>query len=163
VQVSPDGRSVAAGSRDGSVWIWDLATREEIARLPRQDVPVICVRWSKRGDCLAISLGPCAWLGPDLESDPEPVQTALLLWTPKEDVVSRHQLAEPVAAIDWLGDERLVVADWKGFCRVLSLDFEEQGDPFMLDNKDRVSASHWSPDCPLVSKAQAEQLATNVP
>src|SRR5439155_14207558 len=30
---SPDGKTLAAGSWDGDIWLWDVATRKEIKRL----------------------------------------------------------------------------------------------------------------------------------
>jgi beta-lactamase regulating signal transducer with metallopeptidase domain len=161
IQISPDGRSVAAGSRDGSLLIWDLVTGDETVRLPRQDSPVSCLRWSKSGDRLAITLG--SWS--------EGEQAELLIWRPHEGI-TRQALAEPAGALDWLDkDQALIVAAWNGQGHIWKVSAVEpavgrsapqsyQLEPTgqIMIEKDQVSAAAWSPDCPLVSKWMADQI-----
>lgn len=159
VHIAPDGRRLAAGSRDGSVVVWDLTTGDELARLPRQGAEVSCVRWSKRGDRLAIAMG--AWNQPD--------EAALCVWSPDNDL-TRLTLKASVSAVDWLGDDRsLLIADWEGQCQIRSIEDASDGragrvsrEPtgHLMVDKDHVSTCNWSPDCPLVSKWLADQLVS---
>ena len=148
--IDSTGQRLAAGAADGSVLVWDLVGGEQIARLARQDVPVSCVRWSHTGDRLAVALG--RWS--------EHEQASLWIWSPEAgDVLAQHALSEPAGALDWLADdESLVLAGWDGRGRLWRLD---GGGPsgWVALSKDAVSAAGWSPDCPLISAWQNEQLA----
>ncbi len=158
LHIAPRGRSLAAGSSDGSVVVWDLTSGDEVARLPRQEAAVSCLRWSKRGDRLAIALG--AWDQPD--------EAALLVWLPGKGV-TRLKVKEPVGALDWLGeDESVLIADWNGRCQIHSVEEVREGragsvsrEPtgHLIVDKDHVSACGWSPDCRLISKWE-EQVVT---
>ena len=55
---SPDGRTLANGSLDGTVWLWDVTTGEELAVLEGHSGPsfrawVNSVAWSPDGRTLA--------------------------------------------------------------------------------------------------------------
>lgn len=148
VAISRDGRRLAAGSQGGDVQVWDLATGDEIAGRTAPESAIGCVRWSHRGDRLAITLGD--W------SQREP---AIFVWSPDENVILAEQLLrEPAGAIQWLAqDDALVIADWNGLAQVwrhASREFVSQ----MQLEKDQISASAWSPDCPLVNQWVADQF-----
>ncbi|HJT31207.1 MAG TPA: M56 family metallopeptidase [Pirellulales bacterium] len=149
--IAGDGRRLAAGAADGSVLVWDLSSGEQLGRLARQDAAVSCIRWSHAGDRLAVALG--RW------SDHE--QASLVIWSPDEgDVSAQHTLGDPAGALDWLAnDESLLLAGWDGEGRIWRLgDAAPSG--WMALAKDVVSAAAWSPDCPLISSWQNEQLAS---
>lgn len=149
--IGGDGRRLAAGAADGSVLVFDLSSGEQVARLARRDGAVSCLRWSRAGDRLAVALG--RW------SDRE--QASLVIWSPDEgDISAQHTLSEPAGALDWLaGDESLLLAGWDGQGRVWRLgDAAPSG--WMALPKEVVSAAAWSPDCPLISSWQNEQLAS---
>jgi hypothetical protein len=137
-----DDCQLAAGGKDGSVLVWNLASGEETARLPPTDLSVSCVRWSPSGDKLVMSFGDF--------SDRE--ESALLIWSPRENLIlSQANLDRPAAALAWLaGDDRLLVADWKGDAALLVAGAPLPYRP-LLDRgaKEMAEAAHWSPDCPL--------------
>jgi WD40 repeat protein len=58
VAFAPDGSSLAAGAREGTAWVWDLATGGETARL-RHGAGVAAVAFSPDGS----SLSTAAWDG----------------------------------------------------------------------------------------------------
>ncbi|HZL90828.1 MAG TPA: M56 family metallopeptidase [Pirellulaceae bacterium] len=151
VHISPDGSRLAAGARDGSVVVWELASGEITAQLPSQSAPVSCVRWSASGDRLAIAVGDFL----DRES------SQLLIWSPDQGTIETEQpLEEPAGAIAWFADdEALLIAAWSGQASVWNVVAAEPGDSWQVD-KDLVSASAWSADCPLVPQLLAEQYST---
>ena len=128
------------------------------------------------GDRLAIALGD--WQQPDDEA----LMTnsaALVIWPPQKRI-TRYALDAPVGALDWVnGDKTLLLGKWDGWCRAWPLDIARTtgaGEPLPASpphpgeapsgsgqvqvDKDQVSAAHWSPDCPLVSKEIAELFTT---
>jgi hypothetical protein len=149
VAFAPDGFRVAAGADDGSLLVWDWAMGDELARLPRQSAPVSCVRWSPLGDRLAVALG--RWSGGENGS--------LVVWSLGERQPPEPQtLGEPVGACEWLNDgETLLLAAWNGEARLWNVAAGKSRGWFSID-KDAVSAANWSPDCPLLTPWQAEQL-----
>ena len=149
VQLSPDGRLIAAGTRDGQVLVWDVETAEETARFTASPSSISCLRWSALGDKLAIAVG--AW------SQGE--NATLYLWSPSQDIVLTEQtLSEPAGAIDWLPqDETLVIASWSGQGRIWNVATKEFIREIRLE-KDAISAAAWSPDCPLVTSWLAGEL-----
>lgn len=53
--MSPDGKWLATGSYDGQVLLWDVATRQQIAKIPRADASkVYSVAFSPDGTSLAV-------------------------------------------------------------------------------------------------------------
>jgi WD40 repeat protein len=152
VAFAPDGRRIAAGTANGDVHVWDWMSRDEVARLQRQQPGGIsCIRWSNRGDRLAVALGN--W------SDGE--VTPLVIWSPEEGAVPAQELLldKPAGAIQWLADDTaLLVAAWDGEACVWKLATREPVDWLSL-KKDTISAAAWSPDCPLISRWQADRLA----
>jgi hypothetical protein len=156
VAFAPDGRRVAAGAEDGSVLIWDVgaagetdAPPQELARFPRGDAPVSCLRWSRQGDRLAISLGD--WSNPDSSS--------LVIWQPAAGIVGKElPLDQSTAAVDWLSDDELIVANWDGDAKVIDLttvtNVESQTIP-----RETIWAAVFSPDCTLLPRWQAGRLA----
>jgi bla regulator protein BlaR1 len=145
VAFAPDGLRVAAGAADGSVLIWTVGEEDAVARLPRQDAPVSCLRWSKTGDRLAIALSE--WSNRDSSS--------LVVWRPGEAAVSKEvPLDHSLGALDWLDDEAVLVADWSGAAQVVDLASGMPVESFWL-SKDSVSAAAFSPDCRLTPRWQA--------
>ena len=55
VAFSPDGRTLAAGSGDGTVQLWDRATHRQIATLTSPTGTVTSVAFSRDGKTLAAS------------------------------------------------------------------------------------------------------------
>jgi beta-lactamase regulating signal transducer with metallopeptidase domain len=96
---------IAAGSADGSVTVIDLKSGEEtrLSGLPH----VASVRWSPAGDRLAIGLGSY-----------QDSAGGIVVWDPQSSATpEEHALQLPVAAIDWLGDSAILIADWSGQCQ----------------------------------------------
>jgi beta-lactamase regulating signal transducer with metallopeptidase domain len=156
VQISPDGRRVAAGTVTGSVFIWDLATKDLVAHQPSQDAMVSCLRWSKAGDRLAIALGHWS----------KPTEAVLVVWAPlgaapmEKGDWSRQRLEKPIGALEWLDeDQSLLLADWQGYCQVWNVKAGRVTKELAVE-KDRVSAAHWSADCPLIPKPFADPFTT---
>ena len=149
VHISPDGLLVAAGAADGGVLVWDIASGDVIAQLPPGNVAASCVRWSKQGDRLAVTLG----------SFVDHERSSLVVWRPHENiVVHRQRLPKPAGAIDWLGEgSNLIVADWSGQGTLWDLDSADVVGQWQVD-KTLVSAAAWSPDCPLVSRLLADHF-----
>jgi beta-lactamase regulating signal transducer with metallopeptidase domain len=163
VHISPDGKRVAAGSSDGSVLVWDLADASVVRHsLQHQDVPVSCVRWSSRGDRLAIALGAYNAAAPEL-----------LIWIPADDTrePQRHPLQKPLGALAWLADDaNLALAAWgedkissMASCQVWNLKTGEPTGQVITIEKDQVSAARFSADCQLISKSIADEVMTKAP
>jgi dipeptidyl aminopeptidase/acylaminoacyl peptidase len=150
IHVSLDGRHVAAGAKDGSVLVWDIASGDVAAQLPLHGAAVSCVRWSPRGDRLAITLGDFL----DQEG------SILLIWSPTENIVVREQpLENPAGALAWLGDDALLMADWSGQALLWSTRSGKSLGAWQVE-KDQVSAAAWSADCPLVNRYLTDQFLT---
>ncbi|HWB11715.1 MAG TPA: M56 family metallopeptidase [Pirellulales bacterium] len=149
VAFAPDGKRVAAGAEDGSVLVWALDDREQVARWPQQDAPVSSLRWSQQGDRLAIALS--SWSNRDSSS--------IVVWRPDDarDVQS-WSLEQSIGAIDWLSPDELVVADWDGAAKTVDLATGLVAGNQWL-SKDAVSGAFFSPDCPLLPRWRAGRLA----
>jgi len=64
LEISPEGKTLAGLSGDGSIQLWDVATRQPRARLalPRQmEVTWVGLRWSPNGRYLATHSGFMSW------------------------------------------------------------------------------------------------------
>lgn len=145
VAFGPDSARVAAGTADGSVLIWTVGEEDVAARLPRQDSPVSCLRWSKSGDRLAIALSD--WSNRDWSS--------LVVWRPDETTVAQElSLDHSLGALEWLDEEAILAADWSGAARVLKLASDKPAERFWI-GKETVSAAAFSPDCRLMPRWQA--------
>jgi WD40 repeat protein len=57
VAFHPDGTRLAAGGRDGAVWLWDLARGEAVVRLPGHKSYVWSLAFSPDGATLASGSG----------------------------------------------------------------------------------------------------------
>ncbi len=57
IAISADGSRLATGSWDGTIALWDVAARKELARLPKQDLPITGLRFSPDGTLLASTTG----------------------------------------------------------------------------------------------------------
>jgi WD40 repeat protein len=137
---------VAAGTSAGAVSVYDLVSGAET----RLNVPsyVASVRWSADGSRLAVGLGHY-----------QDGQGAVLIWDPRSTVQpDEYSLARPVGALSWHDGSSLLVADWSGDCQVFEAATGELT-PAGKVQKILVSAANWSPDCPLVTRWQAGELA----
>jgi WD40 repeat protein len=143
---------VAAGNKDGSVFVWDLSSGDELAHLPPSESSVSCVRWSPRGDSLAISFGEF--------SNREP--NRVLLWSPLDhNVLAQFPLENPIAALAWLPDDNgLVMANWQGDSAVWrpTSQFIQPAGSLGEHGKQQAEAANWSADCPLTIVPLAPQL-----
>ena len=150
IEFSPDKRHLAAGTANGSVLVWNLEMADDVAaKLSDQQAPISCIRWSPTGDRLAVTVG--AW------TDHE--QASLLVWSPSNNaIISSYPLEKPAGAVAWLADESLVVAAWDRSTAIWDLATGRADQAFEVD-KDQVSASHWSPNCPLISSRLSDSLA----
>jgi WD40 repeat protein len=52
IALSPNGKTIAAGSSDGTVRLWDVGTRKVIAKTKRHIVIVWTACWSADGECV---------------------------------------------------------------------------------------------------------------
>lgn len=147
VQISPNGHLLAAGTRSGTVVVWDIETGDVVRRLEEQGSEVSCLRWSATGDRLAVSLG--AWTNQE--------EVRLVVWAPTEDRVLLNQsLDRPIGAIDWMPQgDMLLVASWDGTAGIMNITTGIVESEMQLD-KDRVSAAAWSSDCPLLDRVRSE-------
>ena len=150
IEFSPDNRHLAAGAANGCVLVWNLAMVDEVAaKLIDQQAPISCVRWSRAGDRLAVTVG--AWTDDD--------HASVLVWSPMEDsILASYPLEKPAGAVEWLADQSLLVAAWDRSTTMWDLTTGRPSRAFEID-KDQVSASHWSPNCPLISSRLSDSLA----
>lgn len=145
VAFAPDGARLAAGAADGSVLVWNVGDDDVVARLPRQDMAVSCVRWSKGGDRVAIALSE--WSNRD--------SSTLLVWRPGDAMIAQElSLDTTSGALEWFGDEAVIIADWNGTARIVDLALGMPVGSRYL-GKDSVSAAAFSPDCRLTLRWQA--------
>jgi beta-lactamase regulating signal transducer with metallopeptidase domain len=139
-------QQVAAGNSTGVVSVFDLVSGVE-NRLDNLS-SVACVRWSADGERLAVGLG-----------DYRDSQGALVIWDPRSNTLSdEFSLPRPVGALSWLDSSSLLIADWSGQTQVFDIATGE----LTLSKKVQktlVSAANWSPDCPLVTRFEAQELA----
>lgn len=144
VAFAPDASRVAAGASDGSVLIWSIGEEEDVVMRLRQAAPVSCLRWSRSGDRLAIVCSD--WSNRDSSS--------LVVWQPGDTAgIKQFAIASSVGALDWIGDEELLIAEWSGAARAIDLSSGRSLASFSL-GKDLVSAAAFSPDCRLLPRWQ---------
>ena len=55
VALSPDGRTIASASSDGTIRLWNVTTGQAIKELPIKRMPVFAVSFSPNGQCIAYS------------------------------------------------------------------------------------------------------------
>jgi WD40 repeat protein len=152
----PEDCRVAAGSKDGGIVVWNVASGEELTRFAPSNSSVSCVRWSPQGNRLAVSFG-------DFSNRED---SGLLIWSPlTNEVVARTSLDQPAAALAWLPDGRhLLVAEWNGAARHWQSDLETPGTPVSLGASGKLlaEAANWSADCLLAPAVMPDQLAIRV-
>jgi serine/threonine protein kinase/WD40 repeat protein len=106
VDFDPDGRTLAAGRRDGSIFLYDLNSRRELRRFPRGPVPH-SIRFDSTGRRLAI-VSPAAQDGIQVRNVRD--GTIAASWA----------LPESAHAVDWHPDgQRLAVGGEFGTIRLL--------------------------------------------
>jgi hypothetical protein len=145
VAYSPDGSRVAAGTADGSVIAWDVATKEMSILVDSRSVPaslpVSCLRWSPTGDRLAVALG---------DFSDEERATLLICAANDGRILAQYALAKPAAALVWqAGGEALLIADWSGAAGVWRIADGQVLDQIQLNDRKSLWGANWSPDCPL--------------
>jgi transcription initiation factor TFIID subunit 5 len=104
---SPDGQSLAAGSDDGTISIWDIGSARSQATLSGHSAPVYCLDWSHGGGTvLASGGGDCTvrlWSAPlcsesMLAAVPE-VRERHAKEVPYQPLRSYHTRATPVCGL----------------------------------------------------------------
>jgi WD40 repeat protein len=145
---SPDGTRIAAGTADGSVIVWDVATGDSSAILGGnpQGLAASCVRWSPDGARLAISLG-----GDSLDTEQA---TLVICSADRGEIKGQFGLDSSVGAIDWMpSGQALVIADYNGQGTIRNVSNGLVLSTVTLrGGKDAVSAAQWSPNCSLVEQ-----------
>jgi WD40 repeat protein len=144
VAFSPDGKTLAAGSWDGTVRLWEVGNGKELHRFDKQQAPVRSVAFSPDGKALA-----CGGEG-----------SKIILWdvaTAKE----QRRLAGhrgPITFVMFSPDGKLLAS--KGYDQTLRLwDVASGGEARRLGAQERRSQGHDS-DCPVVFSLDGKTAAS---
>lgn len=130
---SPDGRLIAAGAADNTVWLWEAATGRKVAEFRGHTDAVTAVRWSPDGQTLAS--GGLDW--------------RIRLW----DVARQSEMAAlsdfrfSAIRLAWRPDGKVLAAGG-GDGRVVLWDVARrvQAKPVIRSLDNRVLALAWRPD-----------------
>jgi WD40 repeat protein/serine/threonine protein kinase len=141
---SPDGEMLAAGSRNGTVRIWDSATFKEVCTLRGHEGMAYSVAWSPNSEQLAVGT-----------SNGQNVTGEIVVWN-----VNRHERlftlrghAGPVHSVSWSAyGQRLVSGSDDQTVRVWDL-ITQQEAIILRGHKNDVRDVAWSPDGRAVASA----------
>ena len=139
---SPDGRTLASGHDDGSVRVWDVASRQKVGQLQAHPQPVSAIAFHPAG-------GPLATAGED---------RAVRLWDldthkPQGELLSH---TDRIPGLAWRPDGGLLIsAGWDTSARVWQ---PGAADPVMLLNQhaEQVLCVAFGPDGRVLAAADSD-------
>src|SRR5207248_4927598 len=134
VAFSPDGKTLAAGSWDGTVRLWEVASGKELHQLSKQQGPVRSVAFSADGKLLA-----CGGEG-----------SAIILWETATAKELRRLVGHrgSITFVQFSPDGKLLAS--KGYDQTLRLwDVATGREGRRLGDQQRASQGN-DPDCPVV-------------
>jgi WD40 repeat protein len=135
--VSPDGDAVVVGDRDGTLLVLDLETGQSRTTLPRQTMPVNCVRFSPDATRIAVALG-------ELNSNDQGQVRLINLQTGASEIF--HCNTAP-GAITFVSNDELIIGQWNGHATLWNLIQHKIVGAANAD-KNIIAAVSFSPDNP---------------
>lgn len=154
--VSPDGRLIAVGGRDGSTRLIDIESGQLVLEMARQPASVNCVRFSPDGRQLAVASGD--WASTDTGQ--------VTIWNVESaELVNTLKCSSAPGAVTFASNEELIVGLWTGHTSLWNLVSRQIVGSAMAD-KNIVSAASFSPDNPSLREvtfvASGEAAAVDV-
>lgn len=137
VSVSPEGDSVVVGGRDGSVNVIDLKTGSFVAQLPRQDLPVNCVRFSPDATRVAVAVGE--W------NTNSRGQVRLIDLQTRATETIKCETAP--GALTFVSNDELIIGQWNGRATLWNL-IQHKAVGAANADKAVIAAVSFSPDNP---------------
>jgi WD40 repeat protein len=128
---SPDGKSIASGSKNATVQVWDTATGKRIVTYRRYSSPISALTWSPAGKRIAFSTGSIALVWDTatdklvLTYEGHTSQLSALAWSPDGKSIASGSRDKTVQVWDAATGKRIVT--YRG-------------------NSSPISALTWSPD-----------------
>jgi WD40 repeat protein len=122
VAFSPDGKLLVAGSMDGTVWLWEVATGRHTATLRGHVGSVWSVAFSPDGKTLASGGGLTGFIGERPGEAGKPVQGEIRLWevATGRNTATLQEFPAPVLSVAFSPDGKTLAAgtghpaDWPG-------------------------------------------------